>query len=124
MNKLNIDLSLDFLPPLLFIFIILRSLLLPFSSPSIQICLKKCRQSLLAAISDRLLAPILPATLPRSIYFFRFVIFSLFFRALIAFGYFFQGFGRFNISEYNRSLGFIFILLVNGCRFYTAIRFV
>ena len=43
--------------------------------------------------------PILPATLPRSIYFFLFEIFLALFRAFIAFGYFFHGFGLFNMSK-------------------------
>ena len=59
-------------------------------------------------IIDGLLAPILPATLPRSFYLFLFVIFWLFLRAFIAFGYFVHGFGLFNMSELHLSLGFIY----------------
>lgn len=65
-------------------------------------------RSIINEIIDLLLAPILPATLPRSFYLFLFVISWLLLRAFIAFGYFVHGCGLFDMSELNLSLGFIY----------------
>ena len=103
--------SRNFLPPLLITFIILRYLLLLFSSPSIQICFKKMPPVPLSCHKWWAPCPILPATLPRSVYFFLFEIFLALFRAFIAFGYFVHGFWFFNITELHLSLGFIFFFI-------------
>ena len=99
-NKLNIDLFSQFFASIAYHFhyssLSFTSLFLSLNSKLFK---KKCRQSLLAAISDGLLAPFYQPRFHVQSTSSSLRFFWLSFRAFIAFGYFFHGFGLFNMSK-------------------------